>query len=148
VSEDASVNILNGSVGMGPWSAGIDGADAVFVHLPATHDAHEVAVHVWPGRGMLLPAGSLPGLDVAVDAVMSTSNYAHRPHAGGAAAWGAVRPGSVTGWVYLDGPVRALPQGGHGHQPNRAIVIALGDLRRLRIRLAAHLDTFRAGPSR
>jgi len=126
VSDDDPVKVLSGSAAMRPWSVGIDGADAIFIHLPTTHDADEVTVHVWPGQSMLLPADSLPGLDVAVEAVMSTSDYAHRAHAGGTAHWGAVRPGFVAGSVSLDGPVRAFPQHGAGLQQTRTIVIALG----------------------
>jgi hypothetical protein len=105
VSDDDPVKVLTGVSGDAAVERGIDGADAIFRHLPTAHDADEITVHVCPGRAMLLPAGSLSGLDVAVEAVMSTS------------------------------------------EPTRTIVIALADLRRLRIRLDAHLNAPGAAPS-
>ncbi|WP_410597247.1 hypothetical protein [Amycolatopsis sp. lyj-23] len=125
------------SSAMQPWSAAIDGPDAVFVYLPAVATRPTMEPHVWRGRSVLIPAAAVTGLAMAVDAVLETATSATTRGTGRLHRWGPARPDRVAECVYLDGPVRAA--GGDGYKPARTFFVASPDLRGLTVRLAAYL---------
>ncbi|WP_103341137.1 hypothetical protein [Amycolatopsis sp. CA-126428] len=131
------VHVIPASPGMGRWTAAIEGDEAIFTCFSAGAAPHELLPHVRPGRSVLVPASSLAGLEVAVEAVLAA-----RPDAGtrgghNLGRWSQARVDRVAYAVYFDGPVRAGE--GDGYRPVRTFFVALRDLRGLRVRLAAYL---------
>ncbi|WP_410595564.1 hypothetical protein [Amycolatopsis sp. lyj-23] len=119
---------------MAPWSAAVDGRDAVFSYVPEVGAQPRIQPHAWRGRSVLVPVAAVPGLAAAVEAVLESTATAK---VGGLDRWSRARVDRITECVYFDGPV--LAGGRNGHTPVRTLFVAVADLRGLRLRLTAYL---------
>ncbi|QYN26447.1 hypothetical protein K1T34_42350 [Amycolatopsis sp. DSM 110486] len=124
------------------WAVTMTAEDAIFTCAAGDDSEAWSLPRVWPGRGLGLPSAEVPAFTAAVGEVMKTPLYWRarfaRPERAHAQAWAAPKVDAEDDFTYVSGPCGRDDQA-VGYQPVARVVIALADLRGLRVRLAAHL---------
>jgi hypothetical protein len=128
------------------WTVEVAGETASFRCAPSVEDHTAVCAlpRVWAGRGIGLPEYDLSGFTAVVAEVMKTHAYwAARSRGDGrgiAEQWSMPRRDDDDGFVYVTGPA-GHPNGDAGYRPASVFTLALADVRGLRIRLSAYLES-------